>query len=343
MAETNALQSPSVFIGCASSALPLAEALKQALGGSIRAKVWNEDAVKAQADVSFTDGAVMANLFQTARLYDFAIMILRADDVLAEDGEGGGASRRVGVPRDNVIFELGLFMGAIGGQRALAVVCGKGLRLPSDLYGFDQVTLAGESDVDIAVAAAEILGKIEASYAALGLSLLPSTGLAIGYFNNFIRPVCRYLEENEIVIDGRAHRPGAEGYLFDIVIPSSLDLAGTEGKAAFLKQQGEALTMHTVKLAARDYPFSVRVNSDEAVLHIIDYPTPLSASVAAIALVLNEELAMRAGDAKPRLEEREIANFRASLVRLLQQEALSAADDASRRFPARVRLVQQAP
>jgi predicted nucleotide-binding protein len=46
---------------------------------------------------------------------DFAAFVVTADDVTASRG------RRKASPRDNVVFEIGLFMGAIGRERTFVV------------------------------------------------------------------------------------------------------------------------------------------------------------------------------------------------------------------------------
>ncbi len=353
MSDESPLFLPSVFIGCSSPALPLARSIKAALGTAVRAYVWDEDEVKRNADSSFTPGAVMANLFQKARLFDFALMILRPDDIRAGTDEQNQPIT-VDVPRDNVIFELGLFMGAIGGRNALAVVSDSAgsLQLPSDMFGFDRLNLAGEDEASVQAAAPDILLKIMTSYESIGLSLLPSTGLATGYFNNFVRPVCRYLEGGRVTIDEKDIDVSNGGYLFDIVIPRTLKITGQEALANYRQRHGDALVARSVKLAARPYPFYVHVAPDDGRLHIVDYVTPLSASVAAIDLVLETELTLDTAEdpggperlqlAKDLMEEREIANFRRTIQKLLDREVAMAEDEASRNFPRRVRIVTDA-
>ena len=61
---------------------------------------------------------------------DFAILVLAPDDRIFSRGHDSDA------PRDNVIFELGLFMGALTRQRTFFVKPrGMDIKIPSDLFG----------------------------------------------------------------------------------------------------------------------------------------------------------------------------------------------------------------
>lgn len=61
---------------------------------------------------------------------DFAVAIAQSDDIVETRGN------RHPTLRDNVLFELGLFMGKLGRHRALLIHPQvTGLKLPSDLQG----------------------------------------------------------------------------------------------------------------------------------------------------------------------------------------------------------------
>lgn len=65
---------------------------------------------------------------------DFAIAIAHADDLTESRGNNWPA------PRDNVIFELGLFMGRLGKSRAILMEPrDEGVKLPSDLAGITTI------------------------------------------------------------------------------------------------------------------------------------------------------------------------------------------------------------
>jgi CRP/FNR family transcriptional regulator, cyclic AMP receptor protein len=65
---------------------------------------------------------------------DLAILFLSQDDAVISRGSTTPA------PRDNVIFELGLFTGALGRQRAIMVLPhGADLKIPTDLLGVNPI------------------------------------------------------------------------------------------------------------------------------------------------------------------------------------------------------------
>ena len=70
--------------------------------------------------------------------FDFAILILSADDSVKSRGETKPSAR------DNVILELGLCIGKLGRERTFAV-CDKVVSLPSDLAGVELTSYASAS------------------------------------------------------------------------------------------------------------------------------------------------------------------------------------------------------
>jgi CRP/FNR family transcriptional regulator, cyclic AMP receptor protein len=84
----------------------------------------------------WTDGVFRASrtsvesLLATVSGSDFAVLVISPDDrVLSRGNEHEG-------PRDNVLFELGLFMGTIGRERTFMVKPrGIDIKIPTDLLG----------------------------------------------------------------------------------------------------------------------------------------------------------------------------------------------------------------
>jgi len=111
---------PSVFIGSSNEALDVARAVENHLAEETEATKWK--------DVNLPAGeTVIEWLVDAVWNYDFAVMILSPDDLSTSRGD------MFQVPRGNVIFELGLFMGRLGRNRTF-MVKEKGLELPSDLH-----------------------------------------------------------------------------------------------------------------------------------------------------------------------------------------------------------------
>ena len=104
--------------------MPIAREIQSGLSHDpIIVSVWTDGVFRA------TRGTV-ESLLEAVGKSDFAILVLTADDTII--------SREVekAAPRDNCIFELGLFMGALGRERSFIVrPRGVDIKLPSDLLG----------------------------------------------------------------------------------------------------------------------------------------------------------------------------------------------------------------
>lgn len=100
---------PRMFLGCSDEAKDIAEVFMAAIGAEAHVVPW------WLAPEFRNTGSVttFASLVQAANEYDFALFLLTPDDVIE--------SREVvtHAPRDNVVFEFGLFLGAIGPDRTL--------------------------------------------------------------------------------------------------------------------------------------------------------------------------------------------------------------------------------
>jgi hypothetical protein len=141
-------QDPTLFIGSSSEGLAIAENLQLVLDDHCEATVWNQG-------VFGLSGNGITSLVQATMSYDFAILVLTPDDLV---------SKRNGlrpVVRDNVLFEAGLFIGAIGLERTFLVSCrADALDLPSDLDGVTRATYRKRAD-----------GRLQPALAPAGLQI----------------------------------------------------------------------------------------------------------------------------------------------------------------------------
>jgi CRP/FNR family transcriptional regulator, cyclic AMP receptor protein len=115
---------PVVFIGSSSEGLAIAEKVDRYLRRyPFVPKLWSEEVFECSK-------TTIEDLMTITKQSDFAILILTPDDVVKARG------RTKPSPRDNVIFELGLFMGAITRERTFIVAPqSTNLKIPTDLLG----------------------------------------------------------------------------------------------------------------------------------------------------------------------------------------------------------------
>ncbi|GAB5500791.1 MAG: hypothetical protein PsegKO_31020 [Pseudohongiellaceae bacterium] len=116
---------PRIFIASSLESLPIADAINVNLDFTAETIVWP----RSSPSSNFIDV-----LLDHAQSVDFAAFICSPDDFAVMRGE------EKQVIRDNVLFELGLFMGRLGKERCFVVVPrGAEIHTPSDLLGFTAI------------------------------------------------------------------------------------------------------------------------------------------------------------------------------------------------------------
>ena len=126
----------SVVIGSSSEGLHIAREVRFCMNdlfrGSFGIKIWDEVDIFAAGEV------YIESLERALKEFDFAILIVSADDEIRIRGQGFSQAR------GNVIFELGLFLGALGRKRTFVFRTNESeLHIPSDLaaistFNFDK-------------------------------------------------------------------------------------------------------------------------------------------------------------------------------------------------------------
>jgi len=131
-----------VFVASSSEQLAVAAEIAQSINRSkaFYAQPWDKDVFEFSK-------AYIESLERELDRADFAVAVLTADDA------GNVRGRKVSLPRDNVIFELGLFAGRLGRNRCFFFVdADSATKLASDLSGVEPVTFrrgAGPGGVDL--------------------------------------------------------------------------------------------------------------------------------------------------------------------------------------------------
>jgi predicted nucleotide-binding protein len=145
---------PRIFIGSSSLGLPIAEAIQLGLDDSAECTVWNQSVF----DPSKT---TIESLVDISRGFDGAVLVVTPDDMVMTRGAQTAA------PRDNIIFEAGLFTGTLGRARTFLVHSRDlEIRLPSDLAGVTAAMYADRSDGNLHAALGPVCTRIKR---ALGL------------------------------------------------------------------------------------------------------------------------------------------------------------------------------
>jgi predicted nucleotide-binding protein len=132
---------PRIFLGSSGKQEKLVQALTRGLGEVATVEPWT---------TSFNPGTTtLARLIELSREVDFAAFVFAADDwttALPPSASPTGPGQAS--PRDNVVFEAGLF-GAVLGMRRTFILHARNAKLPSDLLGltsvrYDDATTAAE-------------------------------------------------------------------------------------------------------------------------------------------------------------------------------------------------------
>jgi CAP12/Pycsar effector protein, TIR domain len=135
------MEKPRIFLGSSGKQAKLLQALTRGLEDIAHVEPWT---------TSFNPGTTtLERLVELAHEVDFAAFVFAQDDWTSKsppestNSESGQAS-----PRDNVVFEAGLFGGTLGMRRTF-ILHANGAKLPTDLLGltsirYDKATTAAE-------------------------------------------------------------------------------------------------------------------------------------------------------------------------------------------------------
>lgn len=125
----NANPSDKAFIGSSKEGLPIARSLQAQLKDDLPCILWDQGTMFGLGE------ATIEALENAVHQYSFGIFVFTPDDKLVSRK----TKRPVG--RDNVLFELGLFIGKLSRRRAFLVHPAKqAISLPSDLHGMATAT-----------------------------------------------------------------------------------------------------------------------------------------------------------------------------------------------------------
>ena len=137
MKQEESTGKPAIFIGSSKEGIKIARAVEAQLQYHAEVTLWSN------GPFGLGEGA-LESLVKSLRKFDFAALVLTPDDVTESRG------KELQSPRDNVVFELGLFMGRIGRFRTFIMYnSDEVMKLPSDLAGVTPATFMNRSDGNV--------------------------------------------------------------------------------------------------------------------------------------------------------------------------------------------------
>lgn len=296
-----------IFIGSSSESLQVANQVKSLLEKNFDVYIWTDGVFKSNE-------STLQTLLKSAGLFDFGIMILSKDDFTESRGE------YFETVRDNTLFEFGVFLGRIGEDHAYALA-EDGVKIPSDLFGITIENYLKEASPDAHNCLSNCVERISKQMqdvTKLGfLGMLPSTVLAIGYFNNFVKDVAESIARGKkCMIEGRVVNINR----LNIVIPKDLD--------ADMKRRAEVYydshDLREIQFPAlhRNRPLFVAASKGEVEIESFDLPTTLDGIDKAIDMYLRRGYIGKTNE-QQMLEERELSNFRRVLDLMILEDGFA--------------------
>src|SRR3989442_3933973 len=120
------MSKPRIFLGSSGKQAKLLQAITRGIGDVADGEPWT---------TTFNPGrSTLDRLVELSQEVDFAAFVFAQDDWITTDASKSGRAS----PRDNVVFEAGLFGGALGIRRTF-ILHANGSKLPSDLLGLTSV------------------------------------------------------------------------------------------------------------------------------------------------------------------------------------------------------------
>lgn len=221
-------QRARVFVGCSTESLDVAEAIQYNLDYSADVTIWTQGVFQSNS-------TAIEKLAENLRKYDFAIFVLSPDDLLLSRGE------QKAVVRDNVLFEMGLFVGRLGRARSFFVAPRSrlDLQVPSDLLDVTIETYQEHSDGNLIASLGRFCTGVKTAIRTEG----PLPGLDSDNLQVLVNQIENYMQRDF----ARAR--------IDTTVPQDLsaqiDPAPALGEQPFNKLLLEMVNDNIIKLGAR--------------------------------------------------------------------------------------------
>ena len=290
-----------LFIGSSTEELGLAQAAKTILEKDFDVSIWNEKVW--DSSIFKINQNFLSDLLKASLQFDFGILIGTNDDKIFFRG------KEVMQPRDNVLFELGLFTGRLGTSKC-AFLIDKEVKLLSDFNGLS-LAYFDKSQIDTFTSAVNDIISLFLSSSDDEINFFPSATLASVYFENLIVPICRFIIENNGFTSKDIHYKKCK---INVIIP---DRINEDVNLQFEKLKSSISTENvSFKYAGRPRHISIDTQIKNDTLEFIDFPTIITGINHAISNLLPNDFNKLSPDYNSILE-RELRRFITTLKKLL--------------------------
>lgn len=141
---------PRMFIGSSVEGKSIAETIQLGLKYELETTLWTQG-------VFLPSSTAIESLFEAAHSFEWAVIVMTADDILMKRGVESK------MPRDNLLFEAGLFAGALGRARTFIVhPIDEPIEFPSDFRGVTLIDFTqARSDDNLSAALGPVCTQIK--------------------------------------------------------------------------------------------------------------------------------------------------------------------------------------
>ncbi len=259
-----------IFVGSSSETKALADRIKEKMAPICDCEVWGEKFFEV-------GGYVYLDLVKKAIGFDYAIFIGGADDKVIRLSKN---TEKIS-PRDNVYLEYGMYSSILSTNKSLFLVHEDCL-VASDLAGMTLKTYREDTDALI-ICEKWILDSIEGKHEfSKNVELLPTVGIAVGYYYNFLKPVLDELSSTrKFTFDDKVYAIKEKKLIVNV--PAYLE----SGVEAITEYKRALISQHDLEDAFLGrYRVLVDPNGLESgVLRLYDMPSTLLAVLKTIDFV----------------------------------------------------------
>lgn len=295
-----------IFIGSSSESKKRAVWVKECLEPEFECVVWPK--------LFEINNNTYSELYKKSIGFDFAVFIGGKDDKVIRMGDG---TEKV-APRDNVYIEFGLYAGVLSPSRSFFLF-DRECKIASDLNGI--TALLYKDKAELKECCEELKEKIRKEEKLSRIQYLPSTSLAIGYFENFLKPVSYALSNLEkLKMDKKMVFVKDWEKVLEVTIPDNVVQDWLGIGIMFYKEH------YTREITLDGEPRGVDVHldyeafSNENKIRLLDVPQTVRAAFRAVDLVNGKDYE-GADDILILAKKKEVDNFVRTLNNLIQTDA----------------------